>query len=137
MTDSANAAVVRRAMKGIGALDGDAIMACCHPSLLFQLPYEDAVPDLDHTGFRGLLGNMFEIYRQFDIEVTHVYELADPNALVARYAGTCIGRDEVPYNNEYIGVFEFTDGLISLWREYDNPQISAAAQVAHLEAAVS
>jgi ketosteroid isomerase-like protein len=103
---------------------------------VFQLPYEKAVPDLDKAGFGDLLELMFQAYRQFTITVTHVYDLRDENALIARYEGDCVGRaDDVRYANTYLGIFEFTDGLISLWREYDNPIISAAAQAAHAAAA--
>jgi ketosteroid isomerase-like protein len=78
---------------------------------------------------------LFTTYRQFEITLTHIYELKDPDTLIARYVGDCVGRDEeVRYANDYISIFEFTDGLISSWREYDNPMISAASQKAHAAA---
>jgi hypothetical protein len=60
---------------------------------------------------------MFTQFRQFTI------------ALTARYRGDCHGRnkEEVRYANEYLGLFQFRDGLITSWREYDNPLVSSAA----------
>ena len=130
-----NTALLRRAMAAIGARDVQAVLACCHQDLVFQLPYEADVPDLDRPGFGGLLGVMFDGYQKFDIELTDVFDLLDPATLVARYQGDCLGYDEVPYRNDYIGVFQFSAGLISVWREYDNPMVSAAAQRAHEAAA--
>jgi limonene-1,2-epoxide hydrolase len=60
--------------------------------------------------------------------ITDICDLLDPNMLLARYRGDALGRDKpVVYQNDYLGVFEFRDGRISLWREYDNPVVSAAA----------
>ena len=132
---AANMALLRRSMDAIGARDAGAVLACCHDDLLFQLPYESEVPDLDRAGFGGLLGVMFDGYQQFDIELTDVFELLDPATLIARYRSDCLGYDEVPYQNDYIGVFQFSAGLITMWREYDNPMVSAAAQQAHEVAA--
>jgi ketosteroid isomerase-like protein len=130
-----NSDVLRRAMAGISALDGQAVLACLHEDAVFELPYEDGVPDLDKAGFGALLKMMFEQYRQFTITLTHIYDLTAPDALVARYEGDCIGRgNEVSYANNYVGFFAFTDGLISSWREYDNPNISAAASQAMVSA---
>jgi ketosteroid isomerase-like protein len=117
-----NSQVLRRAMSAIGALDVDAILAELHDDVLLQLPYENEVPDLDKAGFAELFKVMFTMYRQFDITLTDVYELVDPNRLIARYQGDCVGRDkDVRYANSYVGIFEFASGKISLWCEYDNP----------------
>jgi uncharacterized protein len=130
-TDSAsreaNKQTLRRAMDGITALDLDAVVAELHDDVRFELPYESAVPDSGQDGIRELLGSMFVMFKQFTITLTDIYDLLDPNMLVARYRGDALGREKpVPYRNDYIGVFEFRDGLITLWREFDNPMVSAA-----------
>ena len=131
-----NAVVVRTTIAALSALDVEGVMACVHDDGIVVLPYESAVPDLDKSGLASFLEMLFDLYRQFTIELTHIYDLKDPDILIARYEGDCIGRaDEVRYSNNYIAVFEFTDGLISSWREYDNPMISAASQRAHAAAA--
>jgi uncharacterized protein len=126
-TREANKQTLRRAMDGIGALDLDAVVRELHDDLRFELPYESAVPDSGQDGIRELLGSMFVMFKQFTITLTDIYDLLDPNMLVARYRGNALGRDKpVAYRNDYIGVFEFRDGLITLWREFDNPMVSAA-----------
>jgi uncharacterized protein len=126
-TREANKQTLRRAMDGIGALDLDAVVRELHDDIRFELPYESAVPDSGQDGIRELLGSMFVMFKQFTITLTDIYDLLDPNMLVARYRGNALGRDKpVAYRNDYIGVFEFRDGLITLWREFDNPMVSAA-----------
>jgi ketosteroid isomerase-like protein len=118
----ANRQTLGRAMAAIGALDVDAVLAELHEDVLLQLPYEDQVPDLDKTGFGELFKVMFTLYKQFDITLTDVFDLVDPNQVIARYNGDCVGSDkDVRYANRYIGVFRFADGKITLWCEYDNP----------------
>ncbi len=127
-TREANKQTLRRAMDGISALDLDAVIGELHDDVRFELPYEDAVPDSGSDGIRDLLASMFVMFGKFDMTLTDIYELLDPNMLVARYRGDALGRDKpVAYRNDYLGVFEFRDGRISLWREYDNPMVSAAA----------
>ncbi|ORV53184.1 hypothetical protein AWC05_20835 [Mycobacterium florentinum] len=126
-TREANKQTLRRAMDGIGALDLDAVVAELHDGVRFELPYEEAVPDSGMDGIRTLLGSMFGMFGKFTITLTDIYDLLDPNMLVARYRGDALGRDKpVVYRNDYIGVFEFRDGKITLWREFDNPMVSAA-----------
>lgn len=115
-------------MSGITALDTDAIRAELHDSAILQLPFEPAVPDSDRDGFLQLLAMMFVMFKQFTIAITDIYDLVDPNMLVARYRSDAEGRDKpVSYQNEYIGVFNFVDGKIALWLEYANPEASHAA----------
>ena len=127
-TREANKQTLRRAIAGISALDLDAVIGELHDDVRFELPYEAAVPDSGLDGIRDLLGSMFVMFGKFDMTVADIYDLVDPNMLVARYRGDALGRDKpVVYQNDYLGVFEFRDGRISLWREYDNPVVSAAA----------
>jgi ketosteroid isomerase-like protein len=115
-------------MSGITALDTGAIRAELHDSAILQLPFEPAVPDSDRDGLLQLLSMMFVMFKQFTIAITDIYDLVDPNMLVARYRSDADGRDkQVSYQNEYIGVFHFVDGKITLWLEYANPEASHAA----------
>lgn len=120
-----------RALAGITALDVDKVRAELHDTLFFRLPYEEAVPDLDRDGFCQLLEGMFVAFDQFDLTVTQVFDLVEPNTVIATYTGDCKVRDQgAVYQNEYIGVFEFIDGQLSRWQEYDNPIVVARALTA-------
>ena len=128
-TREANKRALARAMAGISSLDVEAVRAELHDDVVMQLPYEDAVPDLDKSGICELLtGVLFTMYKQCDITFTDLYELVDPDQLIARYIGDFRGRDkDVRYANRYIAVFAFCDGKITLWCEYDNPLIVQAS----------
>jgi|ERR1700732_4572324 uncharacterized protein len=127
-TRETNKQTLRRAMSGITALDTDAIRAELHDSAGFELPFEPIVPDCDRDSFLQLLSMMFVMFKKFDITITDIYDLVDPNMLVARYQGDAVGRDKtVAYQNEYIGIFRFVDGKITYWREYNNPEVAHAA----------
>jgi uncharacterized protein len=127
-TRETNKQTLRRAMGGITALDADAILAELHDSAAFELPFEPSVPDCDRDSFFQLLSMMFVMFKKFDITITDVYDLVDPDTLIARYRSDAEGRDKpVAYQNEYIGIFRFVDGKIMYWREYANPDASHAA----------
>ena len=78
--------VLRRAMAALTALDPDALSPLLHDDLLFQLPYERQVPDLDKAGFLELLrSSSFTLYRQFTITLSP----APPFMVIA--SGMCFG----------------------------------------------
>jgi len=127
-TREANKQTLRRAMAGITALDAEAIRTELHDSAAFELPFESSVPDCNRDSFLQLLSMMFVMFKKIDIPITEIYDLADPNMLVARYQSDAEGRDKpVSYQNEYIGIFRFIDGKLTFWREYANPEASHAA----------
>lgn len=123
-----NKETLRRAMAGVTALDADAVLAEMHEQGAFELPFEPLVPDTDGAGYHSLLSVTFVMFKKFDITITDIYDLVDPNVLVARYRSHAEGRDKpVVYQNEYIGFFGFRDGKMTLWREWANPEVSHAA----------
>jgi ketosteroid isomerase-like protein len=123
----ANERTLRRSMDRISSLDAGGVLNCLSADHLMQLLYEAGVGDLDKADFCDLL-EMFTQFRQFTITLTHVYPMADPDMLVARYQGDCRGRNkDMRYANEYLGLFQFRDSLITSRREYDNPPVSHAA----------
>ena len=127
-TRETNKQTLRRAVAGIAALDTDAVRAELHDTTDFALPFEAAVPDSGRDGFLQLLSMMFVMFKKFDITITDIYDMLDPNMLIARYRGDAEGRDQpVAYQNEYIGIFRFVDGKIALWREYATPEVAHAA----------
>ncbi|MUM18906.1 nuclear transport factor 2 family protein [Mycobacterium sp. CBMA271] len=122
---------VVRALAGITALDINKVRAELHETLFFRLPYEEAVPDLDRDGFIQLLEGIFATFDKFEITVTQVFDLLDPTIVIATYTGDCSVRGQgTAYRNEYIGLFELTDGLIARWQEYDNPVVVSRALAA-------
>jgi ketosteroid isomerase-like protein len=127
-TREANKETLRRAMKAISAHDIDAVGAELHESVDFVLPFESAVPDGDRDSFLQLLSMMFAMFEKLELTITHIYDLVDPNVLVAQWLVDGIYRHKsVVYENQYIGVMGFRDGKLASWRGYANPELARAA----------
>jgi ketosteroid isomerase-like protein len=120
-----NLATATRALAAISRMDIPAALAETHPDLAFELPFEKVVPTLDRAGFDELLTGVTADFQTFAMDIVEVLPGLDPNVLVVRYDGDCLARDgSFSYRNNYLGVLNFTDGLISRWREYENPMLS-------------
>src|SRR6201999_4263701 len=91
-TRETNKQTLGRAMNGISALDADAVRAELHDAAVVELPFEPAVPRCDRDSFLQLLSMMFVMFRKFDITITDIYDLVDPNVLIARYRSEAEGR---------------------------------------------
>jgi ketosteroid isomerase-like protein len=127
-TREANKQALRRAMSAITAHDIDTVGAELHESAAFELPFEPDVPDGDRDSFLQLLSMMFAMFEKLELTITHIYDLVDPNILVARWLVDAIYRHKpVVYENQYIGVMHFRDGKIVSWRGYANPEAAHAA----------
>jgi ketosteroid isomerase-like protein len=72
------------------------------------------------------------MYDRFVIEFDRILPLDGGIGVVAEYHGDAVfGGSGVTYQNRYCGIFLMADGRITHWREFDNPQILAAALQAH------
>lgn len=124
----ANKQTLRRAMQAITALALDAFTLELHESATFALPFEDSVSDCGRDGFLQLLSTMFAMFKKIDLTITTVYDLVDPDVLIAQWHSDAEGREKpISYLNEYIGVFHFRDHKIASWRGYANPDAARAA----------
>jgi ketosteroid isomerase-like protein len=86
------------------------------------------VPDGDRDSFLQLLSMMFAMFEKLELTITHIYDLVDPNVLVAQWLVDGIYRHKsVVYENQYIGVMGFRDGKLASWRGYANPELARAA----------
>jgi uncharacterized protein len=104
-----------------------------HEEVQFDVPYARGVePVVGREALVGMftkiLGGLFD---RLDLSITALYPGSDADVLVVEYGGqaTVIATGR-PYANQYIGVFRQQDGLLSLWREYFNPDITAQAMKA-------
>ena len=116
---------VNRTFAALSRLDIPAALAGTHPDVVVEVPFEKGLPRMDQEAFGGLLSGLARNFQRFTMEIVEVIPALDPSTLVIRYDGDCLSNDgSVTYRNNYIAIMEFTDGLISRWREYDNPVIS-------------
>ena len=130
MTADEMVAVVRRALDASEAGDGEAYLACLADDVVIDLPYANAEGGqrLDKAGITHLMGFVFKTFPTRSFAIDSAYTTPDGAALAIEYRSEMrSGVGDVEYNNRYVGVFEFRDGLITLWREYANPLIFEAA----------
>jgi ketosteroid isomerase-like protein len=130
-TRSGNEKVMRELLRLLGIQEFSAGCA---------LLTEDAVNDFPYPPVEGwpseicgrenieklISGSKENGFTPYHYEVTAVFDLVDPNRLIAEYrSNATFTPSNIPYRNNYIGIFEFRDGLVSYWREYLNPQVIA------------
>ncbi|MEW6471557.1 MAG: nuclear transport factor 2 family protein [Actinomycetota bacterium] len=117
-----NLAVVRKALDAIAAGDLEAVMACLTDDVVFEFPYSDGGTALDKAGAGRTIGYIIKTFPQRSFEISQPYELATGDGLVVEYSSefrSAVG--DVDYQNRYVAIFRFRNGLVSLWREYANP----------------
>jgi uncharacterized protein len=119
---------IGRAFAGIAEFDADKMLENYSDDLVLEVPYAD--PPLMLNGkptILKFLRGAFKIFH-FSIDITDVYELADPTMLILEYTSkgtiTTTGKH---YANRYVGVYWFRDDKICHVREYLNPAITAKA----------
>ena len=64
-----------------------------------------------------------EPFDGLNYQIDRVYELLDPDSLIAEYRSDSLHRlSGIPYRNAYLGILRFRAGHVCYWREYINPQ---------------
>jgi uncharacterized protein len=97
--------------------------------VLCEWPYPP-IPGLTEKAGRAVIRDMFTARmgrnEDFNFTVLETYDLLDPDALIVEYRCDTHRRETgVPYQNKYIAVVRFRDGLVSFWREYLNTLLVA------------
>jgi len=130
-TRARNRAAVEGAVRAINEGDAPAQMAHCTDDFVLEFPFADPPKRLEGKAVvEPYLTNAFGLF-DLDLRVVEVHETVDPDELIVEAAATGTylpnGAD---YENRYVIVYGFRDGLICRQREYYNPlaaQRSAAA----------
>jgi ketosteroid isomerase-like protein len=123
-----NRQLVERSFAAVGRADVSGQIDSFTDDVVLELPYADPAVRLEgKDAIRAHVGPALETFR-FQLQITDVYECADPDTLVMEYRSegqvTTTGKE---YRNNYICVVRFRDGLICHQREYYNPLPAARA----------
>lgn len=125
----ANLAVVERVFAAIGQSDADAQVANYTEDIVIEFPYTD--PPGEKRGrqvIRDYLAGAFTVFK-FNLEITDVHATTNPDKLIVEFVGQgTYLPNGAPYENTYIAVFEFRDGLIFRQREFFNPLMAAKSR---------
>jgi uncharacterized protein len=126
-----NLAAVTGAVAAINAGDAAGQMTHYTDDLVLEFPFADPPKRLESKAVvEPYLTTALGLFT-LDLRVVEVHETTDPDELIVEAAATgTYTPNGAPYENRYVIVYGFRDGLICRQREYYNPlaaQRSAAA----------
>jgi ketosteroid isomerase-like protein len=128
MTGLSNREIFTRMLDALGRQDWDGFEKYLADDLLAEWPYV-VVPGfptemVGRKPFREALEGGMKAFAPYAYRILEIYELKNPNQLIAEYTSHSryLARG-TPYNNRYVGIVDFANGLITRWREYVNPLI--------------
>lgn len=127
---AANRATFTAIMEAITAGDYDALGSMVTEDLVFDLPYGPSFLPNPVEGRDTWMANTTQTFAMFSSFVQHVdvvYDLVDPDILIAEYHSDAkVAHNGNDYRNRYIGVLRFRDGLVCGWTEFHNPSATKA-----------
>jgi ketosteroid isomerase-like protein len=123
-----NLAVVEKAFEALGTGDVGRQLEHFTDDAVLELPYADPPVRLrGRDAIRAHVAPALDIFK-FRLRITDVHDCSDPDLFVLEYTSdghvTTTGKS---YNNSYVGIIRFRDGLICFHREYYNPLPAARA----------
>ena len=125
----ANKALLQKVFDAMGTGDATALASLYTDDYTLELPYASPDP-IKVSGLANVgayVGEALKVFR-FTLTLTEIYDLADPDILIAEYASQGeVTTTGAPYNNTYIGIWRFRNGQVCGTKEWYNPEISAKA----------
>jgi ketosteroid isomerase-like protein len=121
--------VVRR----LGEFDFDGVRELLSPNFVQEYPYRPTPDSPDRIDgpepFLAFCRAGMSAFAPYAFRIQAIYETTQPHVAIAEYSShTKLLESGTPYSNRYVGIFVFdADGLLTLWREYLNPQTIAEA----------
>jgi uncharacterized protein len=127
--DEAPAEIVRRVIQAVGALDIVTARQWLADDLVLELPFRAGghsrrLVGRDAHAFMGLLPRIFD---RMDFTTIEVHGATPSGVIAAEYVSNGLTRTGQPYPNAYAAFFEVSNGKVTRWREYFNPDVIVAA----------
>jgi len=124
---AANRALMAEMLRRLGTQQWEPACALLSEDVLCDWPYRPLASLPSELRGRETLRAFFErgmsAFEPYRYEITQVYELSDPDALIAEYRSSSrLLASRARYQNAYLGIFRFRNGEICYWREYLDPQ---------------
>ena len=118
--------IVQRVFAAVSAGDADAQVANYTEDIVLEVPFTDPPTGVaGRTAVHERLTNAFKVF-QFDLTISDVHACLDPDEMIVEFTGSgSYLPNSAPYENRYIAVFGFRDGLICRQREYFDPTQAA------------
>jgi ketosteroid isomerase-like protein len=125
-----NLGSLREYFDAIETADVDLLATYWHEDIVFEAPFSFTGTPSRTAGKNAVYRRLSHSYGMVSMafEITAVHELVDPDAFIVEYtsSGRMLHNDE-PYDNVYITLVRFEAAKMSLFREFYDSQICAAA----------
>ena len=124
-------ALVTEILRRLGTCDFDGVREMLAPAFVQEYPYRPTPDSPDRIEgpepFLEFCRRGMTAFAPYAFRIDALYETTDIRIVIAEYSShTRLLATDTPYSNAYVGVFIFDDdSLLSLWREYLNPQVIA------------
>ncbi|MEQ8718425.1 MAG: nuclear transport factor 2 family protein [Acidimicrobiales bacterium] len=123
-------AVIEKIFAAVGEGDVDEMARYWADDVVFEAPFSYTGTPSRTAGKQNLHERLSGSYGRVDFAftVTETHEMADPDEWIVEY--TSIGTMKETgqtYDNRYIALFRFRDGLLTLFREFYDSQKTAKA----------
>jgi uncharacterized protein len=127
--DDAPVEIVRRVIRAVGELDIAQARQWLADDLVLELPFRAGghsrrLVGRDAHAFMGLLPRIFE---RMDFTTIEVHGATASGVIAAEYVSNGLTKAGKPYPNAYAAFFEVSNGKVTRWREYFNPDVIVAA----------
>ena len=127
-TDSA-VDIVERAIRAVGALDLGEARRWLADDLVLELPFRGG--GLPHTLIgeeaHAFMAFLPKVFARMDFTEITVHGASPSGVIVAEYVSDGMTKAGLAYCNAYAAFFEVSEGRITRWREYFNPDVIVAA----------
>ncbi|MEQ8842342.1 MAG: nuclear transport factor 2 family protein [Acidimicrobiales bacterium] len=126
----ANRATFMAIMEAITRGDYGELESLVAEDLVFELPYGPSFmpnPVEGRDAWMAMSTQTFAMFSSFVQHVDEVYDLVDPDMLIAEYhSDAVVTHNGNAYRNRYLGVLRFRNGLVCGWKEFHNPEATKA-----------
>ncbi|MGW5106105.1 nuclear transport factor 2 family protein [Nocardia sp. NPDC004123] len=73
---------------------------------------------------RAFLARVLDLFSPFELHLTETFLSDTDESVVAHYySDATVARTGKPYENTYLAIFRFADGLLTEWTEFANPLV--------------
>ncbi|HLY55218.1 MAG TPA: nuclear transport factor 2 family protein [Stellaceae bacterium] len=123
--ESRNALTTRKIMAASSAYDFEELFTYIHPDIVVHVPYHTPpIPEFQHGKEQFVAGMGFvpTMFKEFKLTITELYDLPERDTVIfeMKSHGKFAAVDGI-YENSYVMIFKFRDGLCIYWAErYDS-----------------
>jgi len=133
-----NEETARRVIELVNTYGFDELEQHIHEDIVMEAPYQAFHQGPLRRGkARFMEGFRFvpNVFKTFNLNIHELYDCPDQDSVILEMTSVGIfAANNGTYQNRYVVIFQFKDGLIHLWREFFNPEIMTEGMRFMLEA---